>query len=352
MSIEILPGLVDVHVHLRDPGATQKEDFETGTKAALAGGYTTILDMPNNPKATIDKETLENKINLAKGKVFCDLGFHFGATGTSIDYYKEIKDDFFGLKLYMSHTTGPLLIENNDELNKIFKKYPKNRLILIHAEGKAFDKGLELAEKYHHRVHICHVSQEREILAIKKLKEQNFPITCEVTPHHLFLNDDDAKYLGSWGKMRPPLQPKKDVAALWKNLDVFDIIASDHAPHTKEEKNSEQSPNGVPGLETSIPLLLNAIHEKRLSLKRLIELTSIKPKEIFGIRENNNNYTLVDTNKKQIIGNKGFYTKCAWSPFAGMEVRGEVVEVVIRNNVVFKNGEIKESPKGRVISRV
>jgi carbamoyl-phosphate synthase/aspartate carbamoyltransferase/dihydroorotase len=346
-----LPGLIDAHVHLREPGATHKEDFETGTRAAVAGGYTTIIDMPNNPKPTVTPEALYEKINLAQGRIYCDLGFHFGATAESVDYYNELGNKFRGLKLYMSHTTGPLLVDKNEDLEKIFSIYPKNRPILIHGEGEAFDKAIELAKKYNHRVHICHVSQEREVSVIRKMKQDGFPITCEVTCHHLFLNDNDAKQLGPWGSMRPPLQPEKDRLALWKaiNDNTIDIIASDHAPHTMEEKMSDKPPFGVPGLETTLPLLLTAVNEGKLSLERLIELTSKKPAEIYRVNIDKDTFTLVNMTEKGVINSKRLFTKCGWSPFDGMELRGKVFKTVLRNETVFEDGIVLDIPKGRVI---
>lgn len=344
-----LPGLIDAHVHLREPGAVHKEDFSTGTMAAVAGGYTTIIDMPNNPEPTVTPEALNKKIDLAKGRIYCDLGFHFGATAESSQYFDEIKNKVFGYKLYMSHTTGPLLVDRDTDLDLVFSKCPKDRMILIHAEGEPFFKSLELAKKFKQKLHICHVSRKDEILAIRKLKEEGFPITCEVSCHHLFLNVNDVKRLGAFGMMRPPLQSENDVKALWENLEYVDIIASDHAPHTKEEKLGEKIPFGIPGLETTLPLLLTAVNEGKLTIERLVELTSTNPAKLYNIKIEPNTFTMVDLDQEYFIDPKKLYTKCGWTPFENRKMKGKVVEVVLRGKTVFKDGKIFEPAEGKVI---
>ena len=244
-----LPGLIDTHVHLREPGATQKEDFESGSKAAIAGGYTTILDMPNNPEPTVTPKTLRKKVNPAKGRIYCDIGFHFGGTLGSIQYFQGIKDKVFGLKVYMNHTTGTLLQEDPDILQKIFAFWPKNKVLMVHAEGQTLQTAIDLARKNNTKLHVCHVSLASEIRLIRRAKLENLSITCEVTAHHLFLSQKDQKRLGPFGMMRPPLA-NPDV--LWKAIkdQTIDMIASDHAPHTKEEKLGSAA---VPRATAKIP---------------------------------------------------------------------------------------------------
>src|SRR3989344_2982867 len=194
-----LPGLVDVHVHLREPGGVQKEDFSTGTKAAIAGGYTTIFDMPNNTNPTVTHDALNEKIRLAEGRIYCDLGFHFGGSKVAVPYFIEVKTKVFGLKVYMNHTTGPLLIESQDDLELVFKSWIKEKIIMVHAEGDILIKALNLARKHNQKLHVCHVSLKDEINLIKEAKKNGLDITCEVSPHHLFLNDEDSKKLGPFG---------------------------------------------------------------------------------------------------------------------------------------------------------
>ncbi len=347
-----LPGLIDTHVHLREPGATQKEDFQTGTKAAIAGGYTQVFDMPNNPEPTVTPEALDKKISLATGKIYSDVGFHFGATADSIQYFEQVKDKVFGLKVYMNHTTGTLLIEDKIILKEIFVNWPKNKVLMIHAEGPTLEKAIRLARQFSNKLHVCHVSLAEEIRLIRQAKKQGLGISCEVSAHHLFLTDEDAKRLGPFGIMRPPLPTKANQEILWKAVTdgTIDTIASDHAPHTKEEKlNSAPPPNGVPGLETTLPLLLTAVSEGRLTIERLIELTSTNPRRIFNIPEQPDTFVEVDLTVSYTLPPVPLYTKCAWTPFKDKQVKGKIIRVVLRGNLVYDKGQVLESTKGSVM---
>lgn len=347
-KIITLPGLIDVHTHLREPGATQKEDFETGTKAAIAGGYTVILDMPNNPIPTISPEALDQKIALATGRIYCDVGFNFGATPNNSQYFEEVKDKVFGLKVYMNHTTGDLLMEDDSALEKVFKAWIQGKPILVHAEGDTLKKAINLAKRFKSQLHVCHVSLKEEIESIKEAKMEGLNISCEVSCHHLFLTDQDAKRLGVFGAMRPPLSTEENRQALWDNLDSIDMIASDHAPHTKEEKESPgKIVNGVPGLETSLPLLLNAVNEGKVTLEKVVELTSTNPRRVFQIPEQEDTEVEVDLAEKYTINSKKLYTKCGWTPFDGMKVTGRIKKVVLRGKTVF-DGKNIFGPYGRI----
>ena len=346
-----LPGLIDTHVHLREPGATQKEDFETGTMAAIAGGYTCILDMPNNPEPTISLKALRKKIKLAKERIYCDVGFHFGASADSVAYFERVQKKTFGLKIYMNHTTGTLLIEDKKLLEKIFKSWPSKKVIMVHAEGETLEKAIKLVKKIKKKLHVCHLSLKDQIEMVKKAKLSNMEITCEITAHHLFLTQSDVKRLGPFGMMRPPLATKTDQRALWKGIKdgTVDTIASDHAPHTLEEKKSIPTPNGIPGLETTLPLLLTAAHEKRIALDDIIRLCHTNPTRIFNIPIQKDTYLEVDTTKPYTLNPKPLFTKCGWTPFKGLSVKGEVIRVVLRGQTVFEDGEFKTGPTGQVI---
>lgn len=345
-----LPGLIDSHVHLREPGAAQKEDFETGTKAAIAGGYTAVLDMPNNPTPTVTPEALEEKRKLATGRVYADVGFHFGAAKDSIQYFDQVKNQVFGLKLYMNHTTGELLIEDDEILEEVFSKWTKEKPILVHAEADTLAKAISLAKKYGNRLHVCHVSLKAEIDMIRAAKNAGLDITSEVTCHHLFLNEEDTQRLGPFGIMRPPLRSKEDQQALWQGITegIIDMIGSDHAPHTKDEKLSEKVPNGVPGLETSLPLLLTAVNEGRLTIEKLIELTSINPRKVFNTPEQQDTFVEIDSDEQYTINDKHLFTKCGWTPFAGMKVKGKVKKVVLRGQLIY-DGQNIFGPHGQIL---
>ncbi len=344
-----LPGLIDVHTHLREPGATQKEDFESGSKAAIAGGYTAILDMPNNPIPTTTPEALDQKINLAKGRLYCDVGFNFGATANNSEILNQVQDRVFGLKVYMNHTTGDLLMEDEMALEDVFSKWPKGKVIMVHAEGETLQKAINLAKKFGSKLHVCHVSTKFQIELIKKAKQEGLEISCEVSCHHLFLTSVDGKKLGPYGMMRPPLASAEDQQALWNNMDVIDMIASDHAPHTKDEKSKIPTPNGVPGLETSLPLLLTAVNEGKLTIERLIELTSKNPRRIFNIPEQKETFVEVDMTIPYTLTSRTLYTKCHWTPFEGRKVVGKIKKVVLRGKVVFENGQVF-GPYGQILS--
>lgn len=345
-----IPGLVDPHVHLREPGATYKEDFETGTTAAIAGGFSTILDMPNNPEPTISPEALQRKIVLTGNRIYCDVGFHFGATAKGVEYFEEVKDQVFGLKIYMNHTTGTLLMEDRDELNGVFARWPREKPVIVHAEGETLATAITLARLNNKKLHVAHVATKEDVEMVRRAKEEGLPVTCEVTPHHLFLTEADAQTLGPFGIMKPSLKTEKDRLALWENLEsgVIDMIATDHAPHTKEEKLSEKPPFGIPGLETALPLLLTAVAEDKLTLDQVVELTSTNPRKIFGIIKQPETYTEVDIKESYIIDASKLRTKCGWTPFEGMEVVGRINKVVLRGEVVFDGEEVK-GPRGKVI---
>lgn len=339
MSLTKLPGLIDPHVHLREPGATHKEDYGTGTKTAVAGGIVMVLDMPNNPEPTITREALAKKKKLAKEKAVCDIGFIFGASQEdNTSEFPQVIDDVYALKVYMDTTTGTLLLEEQQILEKTFKKWPSHKSIVVHAEGETMNKAIDLAKKFGKKLHIAHLSQKSELERIIEEKEKGFMITCEVTPHHLFLTEKDAKALGPYGIMKPPLKSQTDVDFLWKHIDAIDCVATDHAPHTKEEKESAKPPYGVPGLETSLPLMLTAVSERRISLGDIIRLMHDGPKRVFSIPYSvfgKNTYIEVDLNTKYEIQNTKLFTKCAWSPFDGMNVQGRVERVIIQKEKVY-----------------
>src|SRR5260221_1713717 len=266
-----LPGLIDPHVHLRTPGQEYKEDFLTGTSAALAGGYTTIMDMPNNlePIATLEK--LEHKEKIAQQQIVCDIGFYFGSLGNNFEEFKKVEDKVLGLKIFLNQTTGGFTVDEK-VFEKICNAWPVGHPILVHAEEHILEQTLEIGHTSGQRLHVCHVSSQKELEIIINAKIKGHSFTCGVTPHHLFLDIEHRESLGGFGKMKPSLKSKEDVAFLWSHLSDVDVIESDHAPHTIEEKMSDNPPFGVPGLETTLPLLLTAVHNGKLNMDDIIRL--------------------------------------------------------------------------------
>lgn len=343
-----LPGLIDIHTHLRTPGQEEKEDFYTGTQAALAGGFTTIIDMPNNKVPITTLPLLEEKIKIAEKEIVCDVGFHFGSLGDNLDQFQNISEMVFGLKLYLNPTTGNFLIDEG-KLGKIYDAWSNPQPILLHCEGETLPMALEVIRKTPKPTHICHVSSKEELSIIIAAKEEGLPITCGVTPHHLFLTSDDEKKLGPLGKMKPSLKNSEDVEFLWKNLDSIDIVESDHAPHTLKEKQGDSPPFGVPGLETTLPLLLTAVSQGKLTVDDITRLCHTNPAKIFNISTDEETFIEVDENEEYEIRNSDLKTKCGWSLFNGWKVKGKIKTVFIRGQKVFEDVRILEKV-GKIIS--
>lgn len=336
-----LPGLVDVHVHLRVPGGEHKEDVRSGTAAALAGGYTSVLAMPNTHPPLVTLSGLRAAQQAADAEALCDVHYFAGASSEHIDALPSLAQEAVGLKIYMDQTYGPLRVGGLVTLMACFKTWPKGKPIAVHAEGASIAMVLGLAAAYGRGVHICHVSRRDEIGLIARAKEQGLPVTCEVTPHHLFLSQADLPRLGALGDMRPRLGSQEDVDALWANLaTVVDCVATDHAPHTWAEKQAEDAPPGVPGLETALPLMLTAVVEGRLTLERLVALMATNPRRIFKLPQQPDTWVEVEMGTSRSIRDQGLHTKCGWSPFSGTTVRGQVRRVRLRGHVVFEDGEI------------
>lgn len=331
---------INPHVHLRDFDETHKEDLDSGTRAAVAGGYTTVLDMPNNRPPIRDDRTLREKLRRAGQVVHCQYGAYLVGIAGNAQEAAAAAHLAAGLKIYLDNTHGALFVRRLDALKDHFRLWPAEKPILVHAEDTSVPLAIGLAAAYGKHLHLCHISLASEIEFIRDAKEAGLPVTCEVTPHHLFLTDRDADAFGAFGYMKPELKPASDVQALWDNLDVIDCIADDHAPHTREEKNGKNPPPGVPGLETTLPLMLNAVHEGRLSMDRLIEMTSTAPSRIFNIPLRDDTYALIDDlDQPYALVPAKLQTKVGWSPFEGHPLAGRVREVVVRGQQVFKDGE-------------
>ncbi len=337
-----LPGLVDVHVHLRVPGGEHKEDFHSGTAAALAGGFTTVLGMPNTHPPLVSYERLRETQTQADAEALCDVFLYAGASSSHLNELPALGRHAVGLKIYLDQTYGPLRVNDLTTLLSIFRRWPRNKIIAMHAEGPGIAVGIGLAAALGRSVHICHVSRKHEIELIAEAKARDLPVTCEVTPHHLFLTKDDLPRLGPLGDMRPTLASREDVAALWDHVGTtIDCIATDHAPHTLEEKRTaETPPPGVPGLETALPLMMTAVSEGRLSWERLVELMAENPRRIFRLPARPHSWVEVDPAAAYEITNDTLHTKCGWTPFAGRRVQGKITRVAFGGRLVYQDGEI------------
>ncbi|XP_049813698.1 CAD protein [Schistocerca nitens] len=340
-----LPGFIDVHVHVREPGATHKEDFSSGTAAALAGGVTMIMAMPNTNPAITDHHTFTLVKELASAGARCDYGLFIGASSDNYSLIPELAPSAAGLKMYLNETYTTLTLKDLSVWIKHFDSWPKTSPLCVHAESQTTAAVLLLATLHSRPIHICHVARKEEIEIIRAAKEKGLPVTCEVCPHHLFLTQKDGERLGAGkGSVRPVLGTEEDQQALWDNIDIIDVFATDHAPHTLEEKMSEKPPPGFPGLETILPLLLTAVHEEKLTLEDLIDKFHRNPRRIFNLPEQPNTYVEVDMTDEWIVPEAMAYTKSKWTPFVGMKMRGSVHRVVLRGEVAYVDGQVLVPP--------
>lgn len=370
MAVIKLPGLIDPHVHLRTPGQTEKEDFYTGTAAALAGGFTAVVDMPNNKVPITSLERLEEKQKIAKKQIVSDLGFYFGSMGENLEEFDKIKKLLsfelpegvekspntssrqssnnkltlpLGLKLYLNQTTGNFLLDKK-HLAEIFERWPEELPILFHAEEKTFDDVLEVLKLHPRKAHLCHMSTAYELQKVMDAREAGLDVTCGVTPHHLFLSEKHFKQYGAFAMMRPPLRPQADVDFLWKNLDSIDLIESDHAPHTLSEKNSDNPPNGIPGLETTLPLLLTAVSQDALTIEDVKRLCHTGPQTVFGINQGDDTFIEIDPDEEYVIDQTTMLSKSKWTPFNGWKMKGKLLRTTLRGTVAFEHGSVALEP--------
>jgi len=315
-----IPGLIDPHVHMREPGAAHKEDWASGTAAALAGGITQVLAMPNTNPPAVDADSLALALQLAQSGARCDFGLYLGAGADNLHLTTDLADRTAGLKLYLDQTYGPLRLKDMSQWRAHMGAWPKECPLVVHAEGRTLAAAILMAALVDRSLHIAHVATREEILLVRAAKERGLKITCEVTPHHLFLTQDDLP--GGWGEVRPRLGTRADVDALWANLAVIDCFATDHAPHTTAEK----------------------AEEGRLTLEDLISRMSTNVRRIFGIPPQTETWVEVDLEAKHTLSREGMHSKAGWTPFEGWSARGRVRQVVLRGQTVFKDGQVLAEP--------
>lgn len=368
-NLLLFPGLIDPHVHFRTPGLEHKENWEFAAQAALKGGITTVFDMPNTVPATITLARLKEKKKLIDEQLKAvgiplRYGLYLGADKSHFDEIGRAKDEIVGLKVFMGSSTGDLVMDDDSSLHAVFSLAASHNLVLaIHSEDEktihenkekfigsdvrlhckirsreaaitATIKALSLAKMYHTRLYLLHITTKEEISLIETAKKEGVRVYAEVCPHYLFLTDAAYDTLGTKAQVNPPIRTKEDKEALWTAVQkgIIDTIASDHAPHTLEEKALPfgKAPSGMPGVETTLPLLLNACHEGLLNLKDIVRLMKEKPEEIFNLPPNDD-LVLIDFNKVQKV--KNLKTKCGWSAFDDMPLKGWPVYTIIKGKV-------------------
>lgn len=371
----ILPGLTDVHVHFREPGLTWKGDWSTESKAALKGGITYIMEMPNTIPPTTTVERVLEKREFAKKSVV-NYGLYGGVSEENIDQIGELAKHVKAFKIFMGKSTGTLILDKHDLVLKAFseiskankvacvhaedqktmdefsKKYKDRDDLMIHALSKppqveieAIRHAIRMAKQTKVKLHICHLSTKGGLELIKDAKKEGMDITCETCPHYFLMNQDDFKQKGALLKINPPLRSKEDQLAILQGInDVsIDILATDHAPHTLEEKGKgiHEAPSGMPGVENSLQLMLDAVNKKMISFNRVIELMHDNPVKRFDLgnygyiqKGNDANLTIVDLKKKWKITGENVATKSGWSPFEGWEGNGLPTYIVINGRIL------------------
>ena len=386
-NLTILPGVIDSQVHFREPGSEHKEDLSTGSMGAALGGVTSVFEMPNTYPPTSTVERLKDKLELARDRMWVNYAFYAGATPDNFSTLPELEKvpGCVGVKIFMGSSTGNLLVPDDETLINVLKS--RNYRVAVHAEDeprlmdrknlikdngvhfhpiwrdeltalnatKRVIKGANASKK---PVHILHITTEDEIKYIKENKEY---ISVEVTPQHLTLNAPECyDELGSFAQMNPPIREMRHLKGLWKGIEqgVVDIIGSDHAPHTIEEKNKPypECPSGMPGVQTLLPIMLNHVNQGKLSLFKLCELISSNPAKLFkvqnkgGIKLNNDaDLTIIDLDKEVKITNDMMANKSGWTPFNNKKVKGWPIMTIVNGNIVMRDGELIGKPKGKPV---
>lgn len=356
----VLPGIIDAHTHMRDPGFTYKEDATSGSKAAVRGGVTCFFDMPNTNPATTTVEALEEKRKAYAGNSYADYAFYFG--GTRLDNHEEVakaKDETVATKIFLNVSTGDMLVEDDSILEKIFQASKK---VAVHAEEGMVAKAISLAKKTKRPLYLCHISLASELEAIKEAKEMGLEVYGEVTPHHLFLNEKDREKNEEtklFLRTKPELKTKADNEALWKALQygVLDTVGTDHAPHLLEEKEKKLT-FGMPSIEHSLEMMWRGVKEGKISLSRLQEVMCENPAKIFGLAKKGKlavgydaDLVIVDDTEESVIVQEEILSKAAWSPYVGRKRGAKVVTTILRGNIVYHEGKFSEKKLGREIEK-
>jgi dihydroorotase len=385
----VMPGVIDGHVHFRDPGLTHKEDWSTGSRAAVRMGVTTVLDMPNTVPPTVDAKTAKAKLAIAAERSVANYGIWIGATADNAKAINKLWDDgvICGTKLFLAHTTGTLGLDD-DAVHKLF--LDSKGLIGVHAEdqrlldkhhkahakeprpehndvrppeaaAEAVSRLVRLVRETKRRVHICHLSTANELTILEPLFG-DLPITTEVTPHHLFLSVETWQGDKNLIKVNPPIRPELDRRALWTAVKRgrLNTFGSDHAPHTLEEKAADywEAPAGMPGVETLFPLLMNAVKHGRMGLERLVEMCCEQPAAIFALEGKGRiqvgadaDLILFKEGESTKLKKSELETKAGWSPFEGKEIGAPPVRVIVNGHTVARNGTLMDDlPKGQAVT--
>jgi dihydroorotase len=386
-GLHVLPGVIDSQVHFREPGLTHKEDLESGSRAAVAGGVTAVFEMPNTNPLTTTAETLADKVQRARHRMFCDFAFFVGGTRENIDEIPALErlEAAAGIKVFMGSSTGNLLVNDEQSLDRIIATI--SRRASFHAEDEARLKArmdqrvpgdpsshpvwrdeeaavlatqrlIRLAERHRKRVHVLHISTAAEMDILQHHKEW---VSVEVTPHHLTLAAPECyEQHGTYVQMNPPVRDARHQARIWAAIadGTVDVLGSDHAPHTREEKDHAYpaSHSGMTGVQTLVPIMLDHVNAGRLSLQRFVDLTSHGPHRLFGIRNKGRiamgydaDFTIVDLKRRETITDRWIESRVGWTPYNGKTVTGWPVGTIVRGRRVMWQGELMGPANGEPV---
>ena len=386
-GLHVLPGVIDTQVHFREPGLTHKEDLETGSRAAVMGGVTGVFEMPNTDPLTITEETFSDKIRRGTHRMHCDFAFYVG--GTRENYAQlpvlERAKGCAGVKVFIGSSTGSLLVEDDEGLRKIIgairrraafhaeDEYRLNERKGLRVEGdprshpvwrdeiaalRATQRLVTIAREFGKRIHVLHISTKEEM---EYLKDHRDVASVEVTPHHLTLVAPECyERLGSRAQMNPPVRDAAHRDGIWKGLlqGTVDVLGSDHAPHTLEEKSKTYpaSPSGMTGVQTLVPIMLDHVNAGRLSLARFVDLTSAGPQRLFNIAGKGRimagydaDFTIVDLKREETITANWIASRAKWTPYDGVKVKGWPVGTFVRGKRVMWQGELATPSTGEPI---
>jgi dihydroorotase len=385
-GLHILPGVIDTQVHFREPGLEHKEDLASGSLSAVMGGVTGVFEMPNTNPLTTTRETFDDKIARATGRMHCDFAFYVGGTHENVAELPALEKlpGCAGVKVFMGSSTGSLLVPDDDGVEAILRAI--SRRAAFHSEDEYMLEArkqlrvpgdpsshpvwrsaevalnctkrlVALARKTGKRIHILHISTTDEMLFLAANKDV---ASVEVTPHHLTLDETAYTRLGTYAQMNPPVRDKAHRAGIWTGVadGTADILGSDHAPHTREEKDHPypQSHSGMTGVQTLVPIMLDHVNAGRMSLERFVDMTSHGPNRLFGIANKGRiaagydaDLTIVDLKRRETITNVWIASKAGWTPYDGVTVVGWPVGTVIRGHRVMWQGELVTPAIGRPI---
>ncbi len=387
-GLTILPGVIDSQVHFREPGFTHKEDLESGTRAALLGGVTSIFEMPNTNPVTTSIEAFQDKLNRAKNRAHCHYAFYIGGSSDNFERLNELETlpHCSGVKIFLGSSFGTLLVDNDKLLESILKN--GKRRVIIHSEDEArllerkhiaiemahpkahpiwrdeetalisTKRAIHFARKHQRPIHILHVSSSEEMAFLKDNKDI---ASVEILPQYLtFSSPECYERLGTLAQQNPPIRDIRHIENLWHAVrtGIVDIIGSDHAPHSLEEKNKPypQSPSGVPGVQTLVPLMLDHVAKGNFSLERFVTMVTENPRKLLKVKNKGRievgydaDFTVVDLQKTVTIENKWIASKCGWTPYDGMKVTGWPVQVYLKGQLAMSDDQILRPHTGEPI---